>query len=50
MPSPPSSPRRLSRNGIDYGRGEVVAVYSDTIGYRIIDALREHGLAITRRR
>jgi len=28
----------------------VVAVYSDTIGYRIIDAPRDAGLAITRRR
>jgi hypothetical protein len=30
--------------------GDVVAVYSDTIGYRIIDALRDAGLATTRRR
>ena len=37
-------------NGIDYGRGDVVAVYSDIVGYRIIDALRDAGLAISRRR
>jgi len=35
---------------IDYGAGDVVAVYAETFGYGIIDALREHGLAITRRR
>jgi len=40
----------VTTNGIDYGAGDVVAVYAETIGYRIIDALREHGLAITRRR
>lgn len=34
----------------DYGDGEVASTYSDTIGYRIIDALREQGLAITRKR
>jgi hypothetical protein len=32
------------------GGGDVAAVYSDTIGYRIIDALRAAGLTITRRR
>lgn len=37
-------------NGIDYGGGDVAAVYSDTIGYRIIGALRDAGRAITRRR
>jgi hypothetical protein len=37
-------------NGIDYGGGDVVSVYSDTIGYRIIDAVRGAGLAVTRRR
>jgi hypothetical protein len=39
-------------HGIDYGAGDsdAVSVHSATIGYRIIDALREHGLTITRRR
>jgi hypothetical protein len=40
------------KNGVDYGAGDsdVVAVHAETIGYRVIDALREHGLTITRRR
>ena len=37
-------------DGIDYSGGHVVTVYSETIGYRIIDVLRDAGLAITRRR
>jgi hypothetical protein len=37
-------------DGIGYGGGHVIAVYPDTIGYWIIDALRDAGLAITRRR
>jgi hypothetical protein len=39
-------------SGVDYGAGDsdVVAVHAETIGYRVIDALREHGLTITRRR
>jgi hypothetical protein len=32
------------------GDSDVVAVYAETIGYRIMDALREHGLAITQSR
>lgn len=36
-------------NGADFGGGDVVAVHSDTIGYLTINALREHGLAITRK-
>jgi hypothetical protein len=39
-------------NGIYYGGGDsdVVSVHSATVGYQIIDALREHGLAVTRLR
>jgi hypothetical protein len=29
--------------------GDVAAVHAQTIGYRIIDTLREHGLTITRK-
>jgi hypothetical protein len=48
--SPALITQTVIANGIDYGGGDVAAVYSDTIGYRIIDALRDAGLAITRRR
>ncbi len=37
-------------NAVDFGGGDVAAVYAGTIGYQIIDALRDAGLAITRRR
>lgn len=42
----------IIKNGIDYGAGDsdVTAVHAETIGYRVIDALREHGLTITRKR
>jgi hypothetical protein len=47
----PASRRETSRNE-HYGAGDsdVVAVHAETIGYRVIDALREHGLTITRKR
>ena len=40
------------RGALDYGAGDsnVVAVHAETIGYRVIDALHEHGLTITRKR
>ena len=34
---------------IDFG-GDVAAVHAQTIGYRTINALREHGPIITRKR
>jgi hypothetical protein len=42
----------IIKNGVDYGAGDsdVVAVHAETTGYRVIDALHEHGLTITRRR
>jgi hypothetical protein len=42
----------IIKNGIDYGAGDsdVVAVHAETIGYRVMDALREHGLTVTRKR
>jgi len=48
--SPALITQTVLANGIDSGGGDMVAVFSDTIGYRIIDALRYAGLAITRRR
>jgi hypothetical protein len=38
--------RAVIENGIDYGAGssDAVSVHSETIGYQIIDALREHSL------
>jgi hypothetical protein len=45
-----SSPNPVIASGVDFGGGDVVAVHSETIGYRIIDALRDAGLTITRRR
>jgi hypothetical protein len=49
MLSPALITQTVIGNGIDYGGGDVVDVYSDTIGYLIIDAPRDAGLAITRR-
>ena len=37
-------------NAVDFGGGDAAAVYAETIGYHLIDALRGAGLAITRRR
>jgi hypothetical protein len=42
--SPALITQTVIANGIDYGGGDTVAVYSDTTGYRIIDALRDAGL------
>jgi hypothetical protein len=39
----------IAVNGVDFGENDVVAVHSETIGFRIIDALREAGLTITRK-
>lgn len=38
----------VMQNGI--GGGDLTAVHAETVGYRIIDALREHSLANTRSR
>jgi len=39
----------IIKNALDYGAGDsdVVAVHAETIGYHIIDSLREHGLTIS---
>jgi hypothetical protein len=37
-------------NAVDFGGGDVAAVYAETTGYCITGAPRDAGLAITRRR
>lgn len=40
----------IAAYGVDYGGGDITAVHAETIGYRIMDAFRDAGLSITRRR
>ncbi len=42
--------RTVIEHGVDFGTADVVAVHSETIGYRVLDALRDAGLTVTRRR
>jgi hypothetical protein len=40
----------IIRHGCDFGTGDVVAVHASTIGYSVLDALRDVGLTVTRKR